>query len=343
MRKEKMTVLAMVLAGCMAFGGCASQAADGSADAGNIVTGTVECKEVYVRAKIAGYLTDIPITEGQEVSEGDLLFSSDRRDVEVKQTQAAGTVSAAAGQMEAAEKAINAAQALIDKATANVTLLETEYVKYQELYAMDAVAEDTMDKLTTQLEAARLDMQAAMAQKEAAEGQYQAAAGQLSAAQGVLAEVNLNLDQTSQYAPCNGTVTMISSSVGELIGSGTTIVTLTDYSDRWIMANVDEYAIGKLEIGQELPLTSKAYPDTVFHGTIVNVSKNPDFAIKKSTNELNDQDVVTYAVKIALSEEDDITLYPGMLVSVDLDGVADAQSTQNTETVQETNEAGEAE
>lgn len=75
----------------------------------------------------------------------------------------------------------------------------------------------------------------------------------------------------------------------------------------------------------------------------MNVSKNPDFAIKKSTNELNDQDVVTYAVKIALSEEDDITLYPGMLVSVDLDGVADAQSTQNTETVQETNEAGEAE
>ena len=140
---------------------------------------------------------------------------------------------------------------------------------------MEAVAQDTMDKLTTQLEAAKLDVQAAT-------GQYQAAQGQYQAAQGVLSEVNLNLDQTAQYAPCNGTVTMVSSSVGELIGTGTTIVTLTDYSDRWILANVDEYEIGKLQIGQELPLTSKAYPDTVFHGKIVNVSKNPDFAIKKS-------------------------------------------------------------
>ena len=94
---------------------------------------------------------------------------------------------------------------------------------------------------------------------------------------------------------------------------------ITDYSDRWVMANVDEYAVGKLKVGQQIPLTSKAHPDTVFHGKIVNISKSPDFATKKSTNELNDQDVVTYEVKIALSEKDDIMLYPGMLVQVDLD------------------------
>lgn len=32
-------------------------------------------------------------------------------------------------------------------------------------------------------------------------GQYEAATGQLAAAKGVLDEVNLNLGQTSQYAP----------------------------------------------------------------------------------------------------------------------------------------------
>lgn len=340
MRNGKKTVLAVLLAGCCAFSGCGTQTAEAEqAEQGNFVTGTVECKEVYVRAKIPGYLTDIPIEEGQEVKEGDLLFSTDQRDVQVKQTQAsataqaaAGQVEAAAGQVQAAKNAVEAAAAVVDKANANVQLLETEYAKYQELYAMDAVSEDNMDKLATQLEAAKLDAQAALSQQQAAQGQYEAATGQygaatgqLQAAKGVLAEVNLNLSQTSQYAPCNGTVTMISSSVGELIGTGTTIVTLTDYGDRWIMANVDEYEIGKLRIGQEIPLTSKAYPDTVFHGKIVNISKNPDFAVKKSTNELNDQDVVTYAVKIALSGEDDVMLYPGMLVRVDLDKVGEAQ------------------
>lgn len=327
MRNGKKTALAVLLAGCFACSGCGAQTTEETeqAEQGNFVTGTVECKEVYIRAKIPGYLTDIPIEEGQEVKEGDLLFSSDKRDVQVKQTQASATAQAAAGQVEAAKNAVEAAAAVVEKANANVQLLETEYAKYQELYAMDAVSQDNMDKLTTQLEAARLDAQAALAQQQAAQGQYEAATGQLNAAQGVLAEVNLNLSQTSQYAPCNGTVTLISSSVGELIGTGTTIVTLTDYSDRWIMANVDEYEIGKLRIGQEIPLTSKAYPDTVFHGKIVNISKSPDFAIKKSTNELNDQDVVTYEVKIALSGEDDIMLYPGMLVRVDLDKVGEAQ------------------
>ena len=85
-----------------------------------------------------------------------------------------------------------------------------------------------------------MDAAAAAAQQQAAQGQYEAATGQLAAAKGVLDEVNLNLGQTSQYAPCNGTITMVSSSLGELIGTGTTIVTLTDYSDRWVMANVDE-------------------------------------------------------------------------------------------------------
>ncbi|WMI82211.1 HlyD family secretion protein [Anaerotignum sp. MB30-C6] len=299
MLNKKRALLALLVAGCCALSGCTASEEEATATVveQNIVTGTVECKEVYIRAKIPGYLTDIPVTEGQEVAKGDLLFASDKRDVQVKQTQASATV--------------NGAKAVMEKAQANVALLEEQYTKYQELYEIEAVAPDTMDKLTTQLEAAKLDVEAATSQYEAA--------------QGVLSEVNLNLSQTAQYAPCNGTVTLVSSSVGELVGSGTTIVSLTDYDDRWVNANVDEFEVGKLKIGQTLPLTSKAYPDTVFSGTIVNVSKNPDFAVKKSTNELNDQDVVTYKVKIALSGEDDIMLYPGMLVSVNLDEVGEAE------------------
>lgn len=190
MQNGKKKVLALLLAGCCVLSACGTKTDDTkTAEKGNFVTGTVECKEVYVRAKIPGYLTDIPVEEGQEVKEGDLLFSTDRRDVEVKQTQASATAKAAAGQVEAAKNAAEAAAAVVEKANANVKLLETEYAKYQELYAMDAVSQDNMDKLTTQLEAARLDAAAAAAQQQAAQGQYEAANGQLAAAKGVLDEV----------------------------------------------------------------------------------------------------------------------------------------------------------
>ena len=104
MQNGKKKVLALLLAGCCVLSACGTKTDDTkTAEKGNFVTGTVECKEVYVRAKIPGYLTDIPVEEGQEVKEGDLLFSTDRRDVEVKQTQASATAKAAAGQVEAAK------------------------------------------------------------------------------------------------------------------------------------------------------------------------------------------------------------------------------------------------
>ena len=117
MQNGKKKVLALLLAGCCVLSACGTKTDDTkTAEKGNFVTGTVECKEVYVRAKIPGYLTDIPVEEGQEVKEGDLLFSTDRRDVEVKQTQASATAKAAAGQVEAAKNAAEAAAAVVEKA-----------------------------------------------------------------------------------------------------------------------------------------------------------------------------------------------------------------------------------
>ena len=118
MQNGKKKVVALLLAGCCVLSACGTKTDDTkTAEKGNFVTGTVECKEVYVRAKIPGYLTDIPVEEGQEVKEGDLLFSTDRRDVEVKQTQASATAKAAAGQVEAAKNAAEAAAAVEKRQT----------------------------------------------------------------------------------------------------------------------------------------------------------------------------------------------------------------------------------
>ena len=68
MQNGKKKVLALLLAGCCVLSACGTKTDDTkTAEKGNFVTGTVECKEVYVRAKIPGYLTDIPVEEGQEV------------------------------------------------------------------------------------------------------------------------------------------------------------------------------------------------------------------------------------------------------------------------------------
>ncbi len=53
MQNGKKKVLALLLAGCCVLSACGTKTDDTkTAEKGNFVTGTVECKEVYVRAKI---------------------------------------------------------------------------------------------------------------------------------------------------------------------------------------------------------------------------------------------------------------------------------------------------
>lgn len=319
----------ILMFGMMALlSGCSANEA--TASVGYSSTGIVECKEVDIRAKIPGKITNIYVQEGQEVKAGTLLFTTDDRDLKVKKLQAAASVKAAKAQLEkakngATDETIKSAKALADKAQLNVDLLQKEYDKMLIMYDTGGLSQDNLDKLTTQLEAAKLDAYMAGEQYNTALNgarteDVEALTAQYEAAKAVLAEVDLNLDATKVVAPTDGIVTMISSEVGELIASGTPVVTITDYSDRWVLVNVDELHIGKLAAGQNLLLTAKAYPDKEFTGTILNVSKTPDFATKKSTNELNDQDIVTYEVKIAIPTDDNL-LYPGMLTNVILEPV----------------------
>ncbi len=327
--EAKKCLLAAVCAGMLWCLWGSDQAAGGdqaaTADASSTGVGVVECKDVEIRAKIPGYITEINVEEGQTVAVGEPLFATDPRDLEVKKLQAEASVKGAQAQLEKARNGarsqeVDAAKALADKAQANVDLLQTQYDKMQQMYEAGALSPDTMDQLTTQLEAAKLDLEAAsqqynMAAAGARQEDIKALEAQYEAAQGTLAEVQLNLDETRVTAPAAGTVTMISSEVGELIGSGTPVVTLTDYSDSWVTVNVSELQIAQVQLNQTVTIQSKAYPDQTFTGTVVNVNKNPDFATKKSTNELNDQDVVSYEVKVKLPP-DTATLYPGMLVDV---------------------------
>lgn len=291
-------------------------------------SGTVECREVSVRAKVPGYISRIDIVEGQEVEAGDSLFSTNPEDLLVKQQQAQGTRDAAKAMYDkalhgATANQIKALKAVAEKAALNVAMLQEDYDKTVQLYEGGALSDSEMNKLTTQLAAAKLDTEAANAQyRIAADGarveEIAAAKGQWEASEGVLAEVELNLEATAVEAPVRGTVTLISSDVGELIGSGTPIVTLTDYADSWVIVNVDESTISKLQLCQSAAVSSKTDPGLILHGTVSNISKNPDFATKKSTNELNDFDLISYQVKIQLPQ--DTALFPGMQVTVSFEG-----------------------
>lgn len=157
---------------------------------------------------------------------------------------------------------------------------------------------------------------AALAQLSQAQAGLVAAQGKLDQANAGLQEVEVYLKDTNIKAPIDGVITAINSDEGELVSIGTSIGTISNLEKCWINVNLDEDKLEGVTEGQIVEVTLLAYKDQVFEGKIVTINKQPDFAIKKATNENGNFDVVSFGVKIELDNNKQI-FRPGMTAIVD--------------------------
>jgi len=150
----------------------------------------------------------------------------------------------------------------------------------------------------------------------------QAQAG-LVASQGVLDQAKAGLQEVEVYlkdsvikAPIDGTVTTINSDEGELVSTGSSIATVSNIDKCWISVNLDEDKLEGIKEGQSVNVKLIAYREKTLEGKVVTINKQPDFAVKKATNENGNFDIVTYGVKIELINSD-LLIRPGMTALVD--------------------------
>lgn len=158
----------------------------------------------------------------------------------------------------------------------------------------------------------------AMAQVVQANAGLAASEGLLAQAEAGLMEVEVYLEDTLLLAPIDGTVTGLNSDEGELVSTGTSIGTLTDLNDCWITLNLDEDKLAELVEGQEVGVRFLAYEGTTYVGTVTTINAQPDFAIKKATNDNGNFDIVSFGVKIKLDNQG-TSIHPGMTAVVDFD------------------------
>jgi membrane fusion protein (multidrug efflux system) len=122
------------------------------------VTGTdtypgtvVPLKEVELRPQVTGYITDIYVQDGQQVSEGQKLYEIDRSKYQASYNQA---------------------QANLQSSRANLQKVKQDVERYERLSQQDAIARQRVDY-------ARADLQTAQSQVAAAEAQLQSASTDL--------------------------------------------------------------------------------------------------------------------------------------------------------------------
>ena len=256
-----------------------------------IMQGQVEASEYRVSSKVPGRILEIRVKEGDYVKVGDTLAILDAPEVRAKMEQARGAEDAASAielkaQNGARKEQIQGAYQVLQQAKAGLEIAEKSYKRIQRLFDEGVMSAQKRDEVFAQYKAME-------AQCKAAQSQYDMA---VSRARGAVQEVNSYLGETVQIAQMEGEVSSIYPKVGELVGTGSPIMTISMMNDMWGTFNVREDQLNGLQVGTEfsafVPAFNKDIKMKVYY-----MKDQGSYAVWKATKTNGQYDLKTFEVK----------------------------------------------
>lgn len=271
-----------------------------------LVQGQVEVSEYRVSSKVPGRILEIRVKEGDYVKVGDTLAILDAPEVMAKMQQAQGAESAASAmeqmaQNGARQEQVQGAYQMLQKAKAGLEIAEKSYNRVQRLFDEGVMSAQKRDEVYANYKAMEATYEAAKSQYEMAVNgarreEKMAAQAQVSRAKGAVAEVNSYIGETVQLAQMEGEVSSIYPKVGELVGTGSPIMTISMMDDMWGTFNVREDQLNGLQIGTEFEAFVPAFDKTI-KMKVYYLKDQGSYAVWKATKANGQFDLKTFEVK----------------------------------------------
>ena len=227
----------------------------------DVKQGQVEVSEYRVSSKVPGRILEIRVKEGDYVKVGDTLAILDAPDVRAKMEQARSAENAAAAlelkaQNGARKEQIQGAFSVLQQAKAGYEIAEKSYNRIQRLFDEGVVSAQKRDEVYANYKAMEAQMKAAQSQYDMAVNgarmeDKMAAAAQVGRARGAVNEVNSYIHETVQVAEMEGEVADIYPKVGELVGTGSPIMSIAVMEDMWGTFNIREDQLNGMKVGSE--------------------------------------------------------------------------------------------
>jgi HlyD family secretion protein len=199
---------------------------------------------------------------------------------------------------EIAEKSYNRVQRLFDEGVMTAQKRDEALAMYKASEAQEKAAKSQYDMAVN---GARAE------EKAAAQGQVKAFSGQMD-------EVKVYEKETIQIAPIAGEVSTIYPKVGELLGSGSPIMTISIMDDLWGAFNMREDQLKGLKKGDTFTAYLPAF-DKEIEMKVSSIKDQGSYATWKATKSNGQFDMKTFEVKARPTKKFD-GLRPGMSVLV---------------------------
>ena len=270
---------------------------------------------------VPGHIDTLYVQEGDHVRRGDTLAHIASRQVDAKMIQAQAARNAASAQSRKAQHGARSQQVQMayqvwQKAKAAEEVYRKSYERVKGLKEKGVVAQQKLDEVEAQYKVAQADCAAAeqqylMAQEGAQREDIDAAAALVDRAGGAVAEVQSYLDDSYLVAPCDGEVVEIFAKVGDLIGTGSPVVSLLDMGDSWFYFAVREDLLRDINTGSTVQVQIPALGEDTYACTVRKVQAMASYATWRATKTNGQYDVKSFDVKVVPQEHID-GLRPGM-------------------------------
>lgn len=271
-----------------------------------IIQGEVEVSEFRVSSKLPGRIVELRVKEGDYVHIGDTLAILQVPEVDAQRNvmQATGEAAKAIQDLTdagARKEQIQGAYQLYQQAMAASEIAKKTYTRMQNLYDEGVISGQKRDEAFAAYKATEAQVKAAksqydLAQNGARKQEKQIAAKNAQAAKSAVEVVNSLLRETVQVSQVEGEVANVYPKVGELVGLGSPIMSISVMSDLWGTFNVREDKLQGLKVGDTFTAFSPAF-NKELKMKVFYIKDEGSYATWKATKTTGQYDLKTFEVK----------------------------------------------
>nr|WP_314261569.1 HlyD family secretion protein [uncultured Devosia sp.] len=298
----------------------------------------VKGRVTFIAPQLAGYVVNVPVTDYELVSKGDVLIQLDDRIYHQQLAQAEATLIQQQNNLANFEQNRASKQASVELAKAQVEAAEASLAKAtadssrsQSLLSSGLSPQSSADQVHTTL----LQAQASVTQAKASvsiatealalvEGGKAGLEGAVKGAEAAVELARINLSNTTILAPVDGQLGEVTARIGQFVSMGTQMTSVTP-PQTWIIANFKETQLNGLKIGQTVSVSIDALDHMKIEGHISEISPatGAEFSVLKPDNATGNFTKIAQRIPVRIEIDADqlsgVHLSPGMSVEVAVD------------------------
>ena len=309
---------------------------------------------ITVSSRVAGWITQMTIIEGDNVQAGAVLLQIDDRESQIVLNE----LEAELAGIKAERERVRAEQELVSSQVESRLLSEqarvaSAGVAVSSLRPQLVLAEREVSRAKKLFEdkvASRRQLDKAETQHQQLDREYRLAVADLSAAKARIAEVEadrarlevlaaglrviaqrlaqttarverqrLDIVDRAVKSPIAGVVDRTFVDSGEYVTPGQRLALIHNPESVWVEANIKETQVAKLTVGQPVEIHVDAFPDHPFNGKVLTIGSaaTSQFALLPTPNPSGNFTKITQRLPVRITfDEPSARLRPGMMVEV---------------------------